>query len=222
MNRRVKGEKAMEASANMAKGHHDGDGVWFARRLRALARHYVKFEQLPPELRGGLRKGTTHLDDEDVQAHARSWLRAQKLGSITPINFQQALNMDILPNLNIMLKRPLCVRTARRWLVKLGYQLVSLKKGVYMDGHERPDVVAYRNDEFLPKMLGLESRMTQYIGTSLTMRYPDLSDGQRRVIAIFHDESSFHANEYKTTAWYAPCPSCRRCHAQAVNWNIIG
>ena len=103
----------MEVSVNMVKGHHDGDGVWFAHRLQALARHYVKFEQLPPELRGGFKKGMTHLEDEDVQAHACLWLRAQKLGNITPINFRQALNMDILPNLNIMLKRPLCICTAR-------------------------------------------------------------------------------------------------------------
>jgi len=193
----------MEASINMAKGHHNGDGIWFARRLRALAQHYATFEQLPPELRGGLRKGSTHLDDEDVKGHALLWLQTQKPGSITPISFRQALNADILPNLNIVLKKPLCVRTARRWLIKLGYQLVSLRKGVYMDGHERPDVVAYRNNEFLPAMLAFESRMTQYIGPSLTPKYPELRNGQKRVIALFHDESSFHANEYKTSAWCA-------------------
>ncbi len=64
---------------NMAKGYHDGDGVWFAHYLQALAQHYVKFEQLPPELQGGLHKGLTHLDDEDVQpmpthgSKHRSW-----------------------------------------------------------------------------------------------------------------------------------------------------
>lgn len=34
--------------------------------------------------------------------------------------------------------------TARRWLTKLGYELKDVKKGIYIDGHEREDVVAYR------------------------------------------------------------------------------
>lgn len=71
-----------------------------------------------------------------------------------------------------------------------------------MDGHEQPDVIAYWNNEFLPKMLAFESRMTQYIGPSLTPVPPKLLHGQKRIIALFHNESSFHANEYKTTAWY--------------------
>lgn len=35
--------------------------------------------------------------------------------------------------------------TARRWLTKLGYELKEVKKGIYIDGHEREDVVTYRN-----------------------------------------------------------------------------
>ena len=38
--------------------------------------------------------------------------------------------------------------TARRWLVELGFSRVHHQKGVYFDGHDRDDVVTYRN-EFL-------------------------------------------------------------------------
>ena len=34
--------------------------------------------------------------------------------------------------------------TTRRWLAKLGYELKEVKKGIYVDGHEREDVVTYR------------------------------------------------------------------------------
>jgi hypothetical protein len=34
---------------------------------------------------------------------------------------------------------------ARRWLVKLGYELKEVRKGMYVDGHEREDVVEYQN-----------------------------------------------------------------------------
>jgi hypothetical protein len=35
------------------------------------------------------------------------------------------------------------VECARRWLKKLGYALTEARKAMYVDGHERPDVVAY-------------------------------------------------------------------------------
>ena len=35
-------------------------------------------------------------------------------------------------------------RTAVRWLHILGFDIMSSKKGVYIDGHERNDVVDYR------------------------------------------------------------------------------
>lgn len=38
---------------------------------------------------------------------------------------------------------------------KLGYELVEAKKAMYIDGHERPDVVAYRG-KFLAMMKASE------------------------------------------------------------------
>ena len=40
-------------------------------------------------------------------------------------------------------------RTARRWLKNLGLIHGRYKKGVYFDGHEREDVVQYRNKVFI-------------------------------------------------------------------------
>jgi hypothetical protein len=50
--------------------------------------------------------------------------------------------------------------------------------------------------------------MTEWIAQpdahNLTHKDPELRPGERRVIAMFQDESSFHVNEYRQTAWYAP------------------
>jgi hypothetical protein len=35
-------------------------------------------------------------------------------------------------------------RVARRWLHRLGYNWREVRKGIYIDGHERADVVEYR------------------------------------------------------------------------------
>jgi hypothetical protein len=41
--------------------------------------------------------------------------------------------------------------TAHRWLKRMGFEFKQYHKGIYIDGHERADVVAYRK-EFLAKM----------------------------------------------------------------------
>ena len=33
------------------------------------------------------------------------------------------------------------VETARKWLHELGFEILQRSKGVFIDGHERPDVV---------------------------------------------------------------------------------
>jgi hypothetical protein len=50
-------------------------------------------------------------------------------------------------------------RTARRWLEKLGFKYGTVRKGVYIDGHERPDVVSYRKNVFIHKWKEIERRL---------------------------------------------------------------
>jgi hypothetical protein len=200
---RLKGFGIVKASCEIAQQWHEGTGTHFARRVRTLAKHYQLFEQLPDERRGGVKKARTLLLDETLRSTAKDWLTSQKSGQVTPRRFQHALNSKILPTVGVMLKKPLCERTARRWLIKLGWRLTRIQKGVYMDGHEREDVVKYRNEVFLPRMKEYEARMTHYVleGTDLQPIEPELQAGQKKIIPLFHDESCFHANEHKSTAW---------------------
>ncbi|KAJ3746059.1 hypothetical protein DFH05DRAFT_1458428 [Lentinula detonsa] len=201
---RLKGFGRMEASQQIALQWHEKNGVHFARHIRQLARHYQVFEQLPTEKRGGMRTSRTLLSDENTRNAARAWLSSQKAGDVTPHKFQAALNDTILPDLGIQRKQPLCVRTARRWLVILGWRLTVIRKGVYMDGHERPDVAKYRQTEFLPKMAEFERRMAHYDGPDLVKTPPSLRPGEKEIIPQFHDESSLHALEYKAKVWLGP------------------
>jgi len=202
---RIKGLGRIAASQEIARQWTDGAGVHFARQVQFLARHYQLFEQLPASDHGGDR-GKSLLNDERVQTAARTYLLDQRVGEVTSAQFQRALNERILPSLRYQLKdNGLSVRTARRWLCKLGWRRLELKKGVYMDGHERPDVVEYRNAIFLPLMASLERRMVQWVsrGSELERVDPDLGPGKKQVIAVFQDESAFHVNEFKKSTWYA-------------------
>jgi hypothetical protein len=85
--------------------------------------------------------------------------------------------------------------------VRFGFWLTTLRKGVYMDGHERADVVKYRDEVFLPLMASYERRMVQFEGPDLQRIEPTLNPGEKPIIALFHDECCFHANDYKQKAW---------------------
>jgi hypothetical protein len=147
------------------------------------------------------------LKDERVQAAARAHLSTVPTGKVTPKEFRCALNERILPSLGFALKDRLSECTARRWLVSLGWRHTRVKKGVYMDSHERPDVVEYQNNVFLPLMASFEQRMAQWIRrpecAELVCVEPELGPDEKQIIAIFQDESCFHVNDHKQTMWYA-------------------
>jgi hypothetical protein len=153
---RLKGLSRTGASEEIAHQWRMGSGAWFARRVRALARHYQIFEQLPHEKHGGSANAQSFLHDESVQARCRTWLATVPIGKVTPRALQHALQTTIFPGLGIMPKHPISEQTARRWLVKLGWRHTVIRRGVHMDGHERDDVVKYRNEVYLPAMQKFE------------------------------------------------------------------
>ncbi|KAF9258384.1 hypothetical protein L218DRAFT_1065369 [Marasmius fiardii PR-910] len=160
---------------------HDGEGIHFARQVQDLARYYQVFEQLPSEKRGGLCTSQTLLSDENTRKACCDWLSGQKVGTVTPKVFQQALINNIFPQLNI--DKSLSIRTACRWLIRLGWRLTQLWK----------DVVNYHNKVFLPIM----------VDDTLTRIPPVLRLGEKEIIPQFHDKSTFHMNDFRTTAWLA-------------------
>ncbi|KJA19534.1 hypothetical protein HYPSUDRAFT_204573 [Hypholoma sublateritium FD-334 SS-4] len=198
---RIKGRSRIDASLEIAAQWHERDGIWFSRQIRALARHYQIFEQLPAENRGGVRSARTLLQDERVKKRVLDYLQSLPTGKVTPKRLQEAVNSEILPDLGITPKKPIGTRTARRWLIKLGWRYTQVRKGVYMDGHERADVVEYRQQIFLPLMAQFEARMVHYEGPELTRVAPNLAPGEREIIPNFHDESSFHGNEEVRSLW---------------------
>jgi len=183
----------------------DGVGTHFACQIHFLACHYQLFEQLPPQKQGKYLNRSL-LNDKQVQAAVRTYLMGLSTGEVTPSCFCCMLNERILPLLRYALKNDLLLCTAWRWLVRLGWRNKLLRKGVYMDGHERPDVVKYHNNTFLRLMEKYWAKMAiwEMKESKLVQIDPVLGPGEKRIIVLFQDESSFHANEYKRMIWYAP------------------
>ena len=68
-----------------------------------------------------------------------------------PSKLRKYVNEHLLPEHG--LEGTICERTAARWLNKLGFRICHVRKGVYVDGHEREEVVAARKEyiEFMEK-----------------------------------------------------------------------
>ena len=84
---------------------------------------------------------------------------------------------------------------AKAFLKDLGFSIRRHSKALYYDGHERPDV-RVRRTRFLKEMKRFERRMTTYSGRNCEIATPPmLSAGERELVLVVHDESTFHTND---------------------------
>lgn len=100
-------------------------------------------------------------------------------------------------------------RTAQTWLYKLGFEYKEVKKDVFINEHERSDVVKDRNN-FLEMMKDLKPFMVEFEsdGSMKPKEYlPNCAvggDERRPIIVITHNECTFSANDGKRQAWAQP------------------
>jgi hypothetical protein len=144
-------------NASMAIARRMGKGPYYARQIRYNELFLLKNHHLPPP--GSFVKHGHHslLDNEAVLHDVRVYLAAQSLGTISPRGLCHHVNDIILPALGI--RGTIVESTAQRWLkFKLGYASKEGKKGMYVDGHERPDVIKERM-AFLEILRGYERYM---------------------------------------------------------------
>ena len=148
------------------------------------------------------------LDDEDCQKKVLAWLRGRTYDkdqpSMTAATFANWVNTDLLPNSPLPpgFPRSITLRIARKWLHNLGFSPKSSKKGLYFDGHEQDDEVEYHK-LFLRKMEILQSTHLPPPTCSIgcTEEIVGNESSEKRLVLIYHDESSFHANEGQSWAF---------------------
>ncbi len=99
--------------------------------------------------------------------------------------------------------RKVSLETARKWLMELEFTVLEHKKGTYVDGHERSDVVEYRQT-FLRRLCSLgflnkNNAPTPKGAQSLPSDLECPFDNQiNKTVVLFHDESTFQANDDQT------------------------
>ena len=73
--------------------------------------------------------------------------------------------------------------------------------GVYIDGHERADVVKCRQEEFIPRWISYERRLLRFQEDGSHELPSILQPGEKPFIFITHIESTFLSNDGKQRMW---------------------
>ena len=192
----------MEASNNAAKEvyNKDNKGSYKGTCIRKWAMYWLKNGALPKTMQGCHQKTKSLIDDEDVINGSLEFIR-QNGGKTMPLEYKNFVNSKLLAEMEILgNKKSISDNTSHVWLRKLGLVPQSKKKGIYYDGHEREDVVAYRKI-FLERMKEFEQYMPKFVGDEMIQINPELPNGQKLYIFIAHDESLFYSNDDRPTMW---------------------
>jgi hypothetical protein len=171
---------------------------WHARVIRGRVRAFIKdHDDLPYSNYGTWNETVLEKDKafaQEVHAHLQSvgkYVRAMDLVDFLDTEEMRAKTGH---------KKRIDVTTAQRWMKKLNYRWTLDPKGQYVDGHEREDIVAYRQHVFLPAWKRAQSRSRDLLQEN-AMDQPPPEPQERWVVVWYHDKSTFYANDRCKLGW---------------------
>ncbi|KAJ6621533.1 hypothetical protein B0H10DRAFT_1789755 [Mycena sp. CBHHK59/15] len=112
------------------------------------------------------------------------------------------------------LDKKITVHMAQRYLNELRYRRKVNTYLQYCNGHERDDVVYYREEVYLPTLKGFQDRSCIFAADGSVIT-PTLPAGVRRIVIWYHDKSIFYAHDCRRNpgTTKTPMPS----HTKRVN-----
>ena len=183
-----------------------GKGIWDgnkrASNLCTWIHKYLATGKLPTHRHG--QHSVSILDDEDFTQDIQEHLQEIAKGGY--IWAQDIVDHVSTPAIQERLgakKWAISIQTACRWLKKLNWHY-GCKKNMYIDGHEREDVVEYRN-QFIKRWIEYEKRMAMYDNDGnvdlIPSGFPVPQGYWFWLILVTHVKSMFYANNRKKTKW---------------------
>ncbi|KAF8597420.1 hypothetical protein BDV93DRAFT_452909, partial [Ceratobasidium sp. AG-I] len=143
------------------------------------------------------------IEDEDFQHDLFLYLQTRGRAVKADDIVQYTTQPDVLAQLGRT--QPVALRTAQKWMSLLGFWYGHAVKGQYKDGHERADVVKYRQDVYLPALAELEKHSKVYDNNGHEI--PSVTPADRPVVIWTHDESTYQQNDQPQLIWNSPEPS---------------
>ncbi|KAJ7655798.1 hypothetical protein DFH06DRAFT_933347, partial [Mycena polygramma] len=136
--------------ASMQAAHAAQKGPWTARKLREWGRAYLNDRTSLPVKNpyGKWNHERSILEDADVSNEIA--LHLQSLGKyVRALDIVHYIDKPEVKK-RLGLKKGIHLATAQRWMKRMGYRWTKNPSGQFVDGHERPDVVYYRQNEYIP------------------------------------------------------------------------
>jgi hypothetical protein len=199
--------------------------------VRNWARKWVTERKLPVLLKGNHGKSFSVLTDPIVRAELLSYLRSNKWvidpGKLAefskqkmvpavadkylrhivdvemPASLKKYMEVELFPRIHLKVGKGVSLATARRILQNEGFEYTEHKKGLYFDGHKRPNVVDYRQKDFLPKMAEHHRRLIEYMVGNVEVEVDKSAHNcvEPRLVLCAHDEMTAQVNDGRKKSW---------------------
>ena len=125
----------------------------------------------------------------------------RKVNERSPKELQMVLRNTIFPKVLGEKEQKIRYLTVVKYLKIWGLKKKKMGKQLYMDGHEREDVVKYR-EVWSNRMMKYKTKMDEWTGEEMDM----LVEGKVEVwdnkhVHVTQDESTFYSNDGKEDFW---------------------
>ena len=147
--------------------------------------------------------------DKSLNKKAKQYIRENACvkgkPNLTVGQFCEWVNNNLLPNetLEPGFPRKVSVETSRKWMVEPGFNVVRKKKGTCVDGYELLNTARhFYVGWFLSVLINESCVPTEEAKKALPsdVHGPSREVAEKTVV-LFHDESTFQANEDQPTLW---------------------
>lgn len=158
------GQSKMSASLNAAQLVLQ-KGPYAATCIREWADEYLAAGDLFHHQQGAHPKVHSLFVNQEFSEQYKLWPKELKPETRSPLALKRHVDSVILPKFSVVQKtisETSCYNYMKNW----GFMYKAHTKGVYIDGHERPDVVEYRV-EWVARMKGYQKFMIFYEGEDM-------------------------------------------------------
>ena len=172
-------------------------------RFRAIMNWSAEFleeKTLSDHCQGAHVKRVSFLSDNDVKLKILEYIKITLPQYRSIANVLKFIGDEIVPSI-LGVTGNVCETTLVNYLYEWGYSYRKNKKTIFFDGHERHDVVEYR-EKWSKRMVEYMERSEFYEGEfQVEVMEPVLEPGVKKIVFVTHDESTFYANDGKRNFW---------------------
>jgi len=202
------GEKKEDAAKKISVALWNNSKSYYPKVIPLWTKSYLRDGFLPISDQGKHAKSESLLDDPDIKFAACNWLRNCPRTQRKVANLKTHLEQVIFvhrfgPGNSSTVSESTVLKYMHLW----GFEYKPDTKEMYVDGHERDDVVEYRKD-WSKRMVNYRKRMTEWEGEEMEIPLePESLEVQygreKELVMVTHDECTFYANDDKSTNWKA-------------------